>query len=129
MLALSYKTIPLARKSREESMQYKVIHREKGHSQTGSMRILRKLMGNSKVNGGTVRPCVNGMREDEGIFWCKRLNFSGWSKATERLRQFKYTPFWLNWKGGKYERNGNGMSSRNSNVRWKETILWWSCCQ
>lgn len=76
MLALSYKTIPLARKSRGESVQYKVIQREKGHSQTGSMRILRKLMGNSKLNEDIVTLCVNGMREDEGIAWCKRLNFS-----------------------------------------------------
>lgn len=66
----------MVRKSREESMQYEVIRREKGHSQTGSVRILRKLMGNSKVNGDIVGFCVNGMRENEGIFWSKKLNFS-----------------------------------------------------
>lgn len=76
MLALSYKIILLARKSGEESVQYEVIQREKGHSQTGSIRILRKLMGNSEINGDIVELCVNGMRENEGIFWSKRLNFS-----------------------------------------------------
>lgn len=76
MLALFYKTVPLPRKSREERMQYKVIQREKGHSQSESMRILRKIMGNSKVNRDIVGLCVTGMRENGGMFWSKRLNFS-----------------------------------------------------
>lgn len=76
MLALSYKTVPLARESREERMQYKVIQREKGHSQTGGMRILRKQMGNSKVNGDIVGLCVIGKRENGRMFWSKMLNFS-----------------------------------------------------
>lgn len=33
-------------------------------------------MGNSEVNGIIVGLCVNGMRENEGIFWSKRLKFS-----------------------------------------------------
>lgn len=63
-------------KEKQRIVQYEVIQREKGHSQTGSIRILRKLMGNSEVNGDIVELCVNGMRENEGIFWSKRLNFS-----------------------------------------------------
>lgn len=76
MLALYDKAIPLVRKSTEEMTQYKVIQREKRHSQTGSVRILRKVIGNSKVNGVIVGLSVNGMRENEGIFWSKRLKFS-----------------------------------------------------
>lgn len=67
---------PLVRKTTEESAQCKMIQREKGHSQTGSVRNLREVMGNSEVTEVIVGLRVNGMGENEAIFWSKRLKFS-----------------------------------------------------
>ena len=66
----------MVKKSTEETTQYKVIQREKGHSQTGRVRNWKKVMENSEVNGVIVGFCVRVMGKNEGILWSKRLKFS-----------------------------------------------------
>lgn len=64
---------PFGKESTEKKY---TIQSDSERPQSNWKREKLKVVRNSKVNGVIVGLCVHEMRENEGIFWSKRLRFS-----------------------------------------------------